>query len=67
MTKKTERCVICNQVIKGWGNNPWPLKEQGRCCNDCNSFFVIPERMRRIYLSSDRSTRQATEAEKFQR
>jgi hypothetical protein len=31
------------------GHNPSPVKEEGRCCSDCNYEVVIPERMKRIY------------------
>lgn len=31
------------------GHNPFPVKEEGRCCSDCNYEVVIPERMKRIY------------------
>ena len=45
------KCVLCNKEIEKvgtWdqGNNAQPLAD-GRCCNDCNTFKVIPERIRR--------------------
>lgn len=34
-------CVICKREIEGeWGNNPWPLAEEGECCNVCNTAVV---------------------------
>ena len=34
-------CVICEKPFTGYGNNPSPLKEKGRCCNACNILVVI--------------------------
>ena len=43
---KTEpKCVICNEVYEGYGHNPYPITENGRCCDDCNSGKVIPARI----------------------
>jgi hypothetical protein len=41
------KCCICGKIIKGFGNNPWPVKtgEEDRCCDDCNWEFVIPARL----------------------
>lgn len=41
--KKT--CVLCKQKFEGYGHNPAPLKEEGRCCDDCNVNTVIRVRM----------------------
>jgi hypothetical protein len=48
-------CSICHNPIEanplsGWagGNNAEPING-GRCCNDCDAMYVIPERIRRIY------------------
>lgn len=30
------RCCICKKTFTGYGNNPWPLKDKGKCCNSCN-------------------------------
>jgi len=38
-------CVICDNFYKGSGNNPEQIKEDGRCCDNCNSNVVIPQRM----------------------
>ena len=32
----TEKCVLCGKDIIGFGNNPYPLAESGRCCDECN-------------------------------
>jgi len=53
------KCVLCNEEIKGdvvngialpYGNNPHPLADEGKCCDDCNMFKVIPARMERSYV-----------------
>ncbi len=41
-------CVLCGNVIDGYGNNPWPLKTEGRCCDACNVDVVVT-RARRLY------------------
>ena len=55
----TKKCVICGDIINGWGNNPdgamW-LDDKGniiepefdindRCCNKCNNRYVISGRL----------------------
>ena len=52
-------CVLCNEEIKGdvvngeakvYGHNPAPLADEGRCCDECNMFKVVPARMKRSYV-----------------
>ena len=44
--KKEEHiCCICGKKFNGYGNNPDPVKKEGRCCDDCNSTKVIPARL----------------------
>lgn len=40
-----EVCCICGEPLDGYGNNPAPYKEDGRCCDACNIKFVIPARI----------------------
>ncbi len=35
------KCVICNKEINGFGNNPWPIRGYGRCCDSCNSRVLM--------------------------
>lgn len=44
--KETKKCCICGREFKGWGNNPWPVKKDGECCDMCNFQYVLPERIR---------------------
>eukprot|EP00037_Helgoeca_nana_P014391 m.134237 g.134237 ORF g.134237 m.134237 type:complete len:146 (+) comp22528_c0_seq3:388-825(+) len=35
---------FCKMVFRGWGNNPAPVTSEGRACDSCNSFVVMPAR-----------------------
>lgn len=41
MDKKKFTCVLCKGKFRGWGNNPYPLKDNGRACDDCNVDVVL--------------------------
>ena len=41
------KCVLCHNIIKGYGNNSQPIKN-GLCCDTCNSIKVIPIRLSRL-------------------
>lgn len=57
-------CCICGCRLEGYGNNPdgacWKnhlgeiefpdFNEEERCCDDCNSRYVIPGRIYRLQL-----------------
>ena len=38
-------CCICGKKFIGYGNNPEPVKSEGRCCDNCNFSQVIPARI----------------------
>jgi hypothetical protein len=68
MTTRTKKliCSICNQPIEphplsGWagGNNAEPIND-GRCCDDCDTIHVIPERIRRIYKFQSHQPKKGT-------
>lgn len=40
-----KKCIICGKPIEGHGHNPWPIKDEGQCCDECNK-LVIKERIR---------------------
>lgn len=60
-TKPIKNCCICGKEFQedDWGNNPsgaydetkhliqW--KPEDRCCNHCNSHYVLPGRMYKFY------------------
>ena len=33
---KEKVCCICKKEYKGFGNNPYPIKAKGECCDECN-------------------------------
>lgn len=39
------RCVLCGDQIEGYGHNPQPVAQKGRCCTFCNDTKVIPTRI----------------------
>lgn len=47
MKQEHYTCCICKKVFYGYGNNPYPLRERGRCCDLCN-MQVIKARMELI-------------------
>ena len=43
---KTGTCCLCGGTYRNFGHNAAPFA-QGRCCDNCNSMKVLPERLRR--------------------
>ena len=41
-------CCICGKEFKGWGNNPWPVRNEGECCDECNDSVVLSARLREM-------------------
>ena len=41
-------CVICEEQRVGYGNNPEPVKNEGKCCDGCNFAEVITARIKAI-------------------
>lgn len=41
-------CCICGKEFEGWGNNPYPVKEEGECCDECNFMYVLPARIKNL-------------------
>ena len=41
-------CVICEENSVGYGNNPQPIKDEGKCCDKCNFAKVVPARVQAI-------------------
>lgn len=52
MDEEYWECVICHDEWSGFGNNPWPLADEGRCCDDCN-VEVIVARLRNMREVND--------------
>ena len=32
-----EICVLCCEIIHGYGHNPYPLSNHGKCCTNCST------------------------------
>ena len=43
-------CVLCGAEIKGYGHNPYPLADEGKCCDSCN-VDVVSERIERAFMA----------------
>ena len=43
-----KKCCICGKEFVGYGNNPYPVRESGVCCNECNYKTVLPVRLRQV-------------------
>tara|TARA_R100001440_G_scaffold47187_1_gene66950 strand:+ start:277 stop:522 length:246 start_codon:yes stop_codon:yes gene_type:complete len=35
--REEHNCVLCNIKFFGFGHNPEPLADKGRCCDACNN------------------------------
>ena len=48
------KCCICNRVVKGYGNDPWPINNdpKAECCDECNFDYVVPARI--IFSKAER-------------
>ena len=57
MNEKEEHvCCLCGKKFLGYGNNPYPLKKEGVCCDECNK-KVIKKRLE----DSERLTKEIQE------
>lgn len=43
-------CCICGKEIEGYGNNPVPVRNSGKCCDECNVNKVIPARNKNLKI-----------------
>ena len=48
-----ETCCICGKEINGHGNNPVPLKDSGKCCNECNELVIKTRLLLAKYYGSE--------------
>ena len=62
--KPPPNCCICGFTVEvkktedgkvywNQGNNPEPVRSEGRCCDTCNNLVVIPARFQMDVLSND--------------
>ena len=45
--ERNGQCCFCGKPYSDYGNNPAPvdMRENARCCNECNANIVIPARI----------------------
>ena len=43
--EKNKVFCICGKEFTGFGNNPWPIRQSGECCDECNADKVVPARI----------------------
>lgn len=55
------KCCICHKPIEGYGHNPFPVWPTGRCCDRCNTTYVIPMRMMLLAQQREEETKEETE------
>ena len=36
-----EVCCICGEELKDFGNDPYPISDEGRCCDKCNDKVIV--------------------------
>lgn len=41
-------CCVCGREFYGYGNDPWPVKNEGECCDECNTTVVLAARLERL-------------------
>ena len=62
--KDEHKCCICGEPIEGHGNNPFPVKTEGDCCDKCNTEVVIPARIEKMKkAASEKVNEELTETE----
>lgn len=62
--KDEHKCCICGEPIEGYGNNPFPVKTEGDCCDKCNAEVVIPARIEKMKeAASEKVDEELTETE----
>lgn len=42
--EREQKCCICGKTFYGIGNDPWPVRDDGVCCDDCQWTQVLPAR-----------------------
>ena len=43
--KETKKCCFCDKSYGKYGNNPYPVQANGRCCDSCNQSVVLRIRL----------------------
>lgn len=40
-SKQKFTCCLCGNISYGHGNDPYPLRNSGRCCDLCNQVVIL--------------------------
>ena len=35
------KCCLCGNISYGYGHDPYPLRNSGKCCDKCNQLVVL--------------------------
>lgn len=46
--KEKMKCCICGATLVGYGHNPAPVMQHGRCCEYCNYIKVLRQDFKTI-------------------
>lgn len=58
MSNQPKKCSLCGQELTDCGHNPEPVlmhdgsPPSGPCCDECNSKYVVPARLRKMLAGS---------------
>lgn len=49
------KCSLCNNIIKGYGHDPRPVKDtsEGNTCDNCHVKTVLPARFQQSKFKTD--------------
>lgn len=50
-------CIICGVESEGYGSNPDPVIDSGRCCDNCNYTVVLPKRIELLAEYKEKSSK----------
>ena len=54
MSSNDKKCCLCGCDYDEFGNNPFPLANEGKCCDTCNQ-EVIKARLKAIFKEHEES------------
>lgn len=57
MSSLENACCFCLEDFGLHGNDPWPLQEEGRCCDVCNRNLVIKARIQKYLEETQKDVR----------
>ena len=55
MSSNDKKCCLCGCDYDEFGNNPFPLATEGKCCDKCNQEKVIKARFKAMFEEHEES------------